>query len=385
MPRGRLRKMLHPQVGLVAAAAASLWLPNLPTPVSAEDALVEQVTQQLVRRAEQLGERAGARDARVTVGRRTGDAWAFGTGVVTAPARPRAYPFGWLFIAHREGGGWRVGFDGEPGFAELAARAPVVSDGERELLTVRGEADRRTGMRLPFGIGQTWSYTGGPHQMGGSVLSSIDLAGGDLKVLAARGGRAYTMCKGWIRVLHLGGYATDYYHLWNQVKVDGTPVSEGTVLGDAGTDVTCGGGATGRHLHFSLRKDGEYVSIAGHGVGKWVIYNGGAAYEGYALHGSRRADVGNTVTNYGALRGDQGIVDTDGGGTLRRRSGPGTDHDIVGELADGATVTIVCTARGTSHTGRGGTTTLWNKLTDGSWVSHAYVWTGTDQPLKGAC
>ncbi|MGH3735745.1 MAG: peptidoglycan DD-metalloendopeptidase family protein [Micromonosporaceae bacterium] len=385
MVRGRLRKLLHPQLGLLVAAAAALWLPTLPRVAEPGDALVADVTAQLVRRAEATGEQVAADRARVTVVRRTGD-WAFGTGVVTAPVRPRAYPYGWLFLAQRAGAGWRVGFEGEGAFAELAGAAPVVGRTERGLLAaVSTEADRRTGMRLPFAVGQTWSYTGGPHQMGGSVLSSIDLAGGDLKVLAARGGRAYTMCKGWIRVLHNGGYATDYYHLWNQISVDGTPVDEGAFLGDAGTDVTCGGGATGRHVHFSLRRNGEYVPIAGHGIGKWVIYGGAKAYDGYALHGSRRADVGRTVTNHGALRVDQGIVDTDGGGTLRRRSGPGTGHGIVGELPDGATVTIACSAAGTEHTGRSGTTKLWDKLTDGSWVSHAYVWTGTDDPVKGMC
>lgn len=240
MPRGRLRKAMHPQVGLLVAAAAALLLPAAPAPTRAEDALITEATTQLVRHAERLDERADPDRARVTIIRR-GDDWAFGTGVVTAPAERYAYPSGWLFLARRDGDGWQVGYEGERRFSELAGAAPVVSRGERELFTGRTEVDRRTGMRLPFAVGQTWSYTGGPHQMGGSVLSSIDLAGGDLKVLAARGGRAYTMCKGWIRVLHDGGYATDYYHLWNQVKVDGTPVSEGAFLGDAGTDVTCGG------------------------------------------------------------------------------------------------------------------------------------------------
>jgi len=37
-------------------------------------------------------------------------------------------------------------------------------------------------------------------------------------------------------------------------------------------------------------------------------------------------------------------------------------------------------------TGRNGyTTTLWNRLSDGSWVSDAYLWTGTGNPVNGLC
>jgi LasA protease len=58
----------------------------------------------------------------------------------------------------------------------------------------------------------------------------------------------------------------------------------------------------------------------------------------------------------------------------------------VGKLTDGDTVTIACSARGTRHTGRDSyVTDLWNKLTDGSWVSDAYVWTGTGAPVNGLC
>ncbi|WP_405096055.1 peptidase M23 [Micromonospora sp. NBC_01412] len=336
---------------------------------------------------------AGADDTRVTVTRRDGRTWASGTAVVVAPAKEGAYPAGWVFVAHRDSAGWRVAFDGESGFAALAADAPstVVSPRERDVFTAPrptyAGGDYRTGMRLPYGVGQSWSLTGGPHGWGGSESpwSSIDLAGGDQRVLAARGGTAYTMCQGWIRVIHDRGYATDYYHLWNSISVNGAGVGEGAFLGNTGTDVTCGGSATGRHVHFGLRQNNAYVPFAGHGLGKWAFANGGGTYQGYALHGSARVNVGGALYNYGSQGLNQGIIDANGGGTANRRTGPGTGYGVAGAIADGSTVTISCSANGTTHTGRWGTTALWNRLTDGTWVSDAYMWTGVNGPANGWC
>ncbi|MFC0526343.1 peptidoglycan DD-metalloendopeptidase family protein [Phytohabitans kaempferiae] len=335
----------------------------------------------------------------VNVAARSTSEWGFGTAVRPAPAAEHAYPEGWLFVARRATGIWRVALEGETEFATLSADSAILSADERRTLGAvasttsrsapEATSDRRTGMRLPFTLGQSWRYTGGPHPMSGSVRSSIDLAGGDGKVLAARSGLAYTMCKsgkGWVRVVHDRGYATDYYHLEGNIKVDGKQVAEGAFLGNIGNDVSCGGRSTGKHVHFSLRRDGAYVAIDRYLFGKWVILATGGSYDGAAMHGSKRVSVGASLYNYGALGLTQGVVDTDGGTTLNRRSGPGVGNAVVGKLADGATVTIACSARGTKHTGRNGyVTDLWNRLADGSWVSDAYVWTGTGAPVNGNC
>jgi LasA protease len=333
----------------------------------------------------------------VTIAPRSTGQWGFGTAVRPAPARAHAYPVGWLFVAKRETGIWRVALEGEERFATLSAAAAILTGDERRTLgaakvsqrAAGTTTDRRTGMRLPFAVGQTWRYTGGPHPMSGSARSSIDLAGGDGRVVAARAGLAYTMCKsgkGWVRVVHDRGFVTDYYHLEGNIKVDGKRVAEGTFLGNIGNDVSCGGRSTGKHVHFSLRRDGAYVAIDKYAFGKWVILATGGAYDGAALHGSKRVSVGGGLYNYGALGLTQGVVDTDGGTTLNRRSGPGVANAVTGKLADGDTVTITCSARGTKHTGRNNyVTDLWNKLSDGSWVSDAYVWTGTAAPVNGNC
>jgi LasA protease len=366
-------------VSLVAVLAFALQpvQPMQPVPPSPAP-LVESVVAA-------VPDRAGAVGTRVEVLREATGGWAFGT-VVT---RTRGYPYGWLWLARREAGRWRVSLEGSAGFAGMSRAAPVLREAERAVLGVGEEAaapDYRTGMRLPYAIGQAWSYTGGPHEMSGSARSSIDLAGGDGRVLAAGDGLAYRMCQGWVRVVHDRGFATDYYHLHGAISADGRPVGEGDYLGRIGTDVTCGGGATGPHVHFSLRRNGDYVDIERYAFGKWVIRAGAQPYEGTAWHGSRRVAVGGTLRNYGALGLAEGIVDTNGGGVLNRRAGPGAKHELVSTVKDGETVRVRCSARGTSHTGRGGyTTNMWNRLADGSWVSDAFLWTGTGDPVAGWC
>jgi LasA protease len=338
----------------------------------------------------------------VNVMRHGGD-WAFGAGIARAPKVEGAYPDGWLFVAHKENKQWNVAFEGEAAFPELTAKAPaeVVPGNEKELFASHGVGsvkiaedtakplaggDFRTGMRLPWAVGQTWSYTGGPH---GASRQSVDLAGGDGRVLAARGGTMFVMCssqRGWLRVAHDRGYSTDYYHLHNNRTDNGVNVGEGAFLGNIGVDVSCGGGASGPHVHFSLRQNAVFVGINGHNFGKWQFYAGGAEYQGTALHGSTLIGTGGSMFNYGALGFTQGIVDTNGGGVLNRRSGPGTNFGIVGTVADGATVDIACSGNGTSHTGRFNyTSSLWNRLTDGSWISDAFTWTGTGNPVNGFC
>jgi LasA protease len=367
---------------VVLLALLATPLPTLTTtPAPTTGSLVDAVTAALPAREESTG-------AQVTVLREDPSGWAFGSAVQLAPAEPHAYPYGWLWLAHRDGG-WQVAVEGSAGFAALSRRSPLL--GEPELAVLGGmpestASDYRTGMRLPYARGQSWYYTGGPHEMGGGPRSSIDLAGGDGKVRAARAGLAYRMCRGWVRVVHDRGFSTDYYHLHDAIKADGLRVTEGQFLGRIGVDVSCGGSATGPHVHFSLRRGGAYVDIERYGIGKWTIQAGAEPYEGSARHGSRRVTVGGRLYNYGALGRTEGVVDTNGGGVLYRRAGPGTGHEVLGTVRDGATVRVVCSARGTTHTGRNGyISNLWNRLAGGGWVSDVFLWTGTGAPVAGWC
>jgi len=379
--------------GLLAAlpmASVGQAAPRATQPVD------QAVIVKLVHRAVDIPKLAGAgeADTKVSVTRQQGR-WAFGTAVLLAPKIEDHFPYGWLFLAKRGAAGWQVAFEGEPDFARFSAQAPVVNADERRLfashdgnaVTPQANGDFRTGMRLPFSTGQTWNLRGGPHawDAGSGPWSSLDLNGGDEAVRATRGGTAYTMCKGWLRVIHDRGYSTDYYHLWSNINVNGSGVGEGAFLGYTGTDITCGGAASGRHVHFALRQNSAYVGVAYHIIGKWVPMNGGAQYGGYALHGSVQRGVGSGLYNYGVLGFTQGIVDTVDGTSLNKRSGPGTGYPVVGSVADAATVSISCSKNGTTHEGRWGATAMWNKLTDGTWVSDAFLYTGTDGPVNGWC
>ncbi|GAA1908451.1 peptidoglycan DD-metalloendopeptidase family protein [Streptomyces sodiiphilus] len=366
---------------------------------------VEAVTDRLVQHGRsETGAASAADEPRVSV-TRSSEGWAFGTAVLATEPGSARMPQGWLFVAEHKDDGWQVAFEGQEEFAALSERAPVVEEAEKPLFaqqdgrqpdareSVTGQpgtmagGDFRTGMALPTTVGAGTVMTSGPHGWGGyeHPWSSLDFAGGDQVVRAAREGTAYTMCTGWIRVIHDRGYATDYYHLWDNISTNGGWVGSGAYLGYTGTDVTCGGAAYGRHVHFGLRQNSQYVAVAGHNLGKWVIYNGASAYQGSALHGSHRVYAGGVLHNYGALGLTQAVVDANGGGSLNKRTGPGTGYAVAGSVADGATVSIACSSNGTSHTGRYGTTSLWNRLTDGTWVSDAFLWTGVNGPINGWC
>ncbi|NYI05530.1 peptidoglycan DD-metalloendopeptidase family protein [Allostreptomyces psammosilenae] len=409
-----------PRLRRIGAAAALLTLVGAlslgaPGGVAADErpapTLTDAVTERLLERGgAAVGTAAAGDTPRVAVTRSAGD-WAFGTAVLATEPGSDRMPHGWLFLAERTRGEWRVALEGEEGFAEISGRSPLVGDRERPLFAQQGGAqqggaqqagaqqdgsgevgayangDMRTGMALPTTVGADTVMTSGPHGWSGSAApwSSLDFAGGDEVVRAARQGTAYTMCRGWVRVVHDRGYTTDYYHLWSNISANGTWVGAGAFLGYTGTDVTCGGAAYGRHVHFGLMQNGSYVGLAGHNLGKWVIENGAAAYQGSALHGSRRVYAGGALYNYGALGLTQGVVDTGGGTSVNRRTGPGTGYPVAGSAADGATVSVACSANGTAHTGRYGTTSLWNRLTDGTWVSDAYLWTGVNGPVNGWC
>ncbi|MGH8793855.1 MAG: hypothetical protein ACRDXX_14575, partial [Stackebrandtia sp.] len=149
------------------------------------------------------------RDFQVNVFNEDSEAeWAFGSSVVTAPDVDGEYPDGWMFLAHWDGGEWLVGLHGDQQFQELSDAAPddVLSSGEKENFDAYYEMPEHpskaeagpeattsytTELRLPYATGQSWKYTGGPH---GSPRASVDLAGGDGRVLAAGSGKVYVMC-----------------------------------------------------------------------------------------------------------------------------------------------------------------------------------------------
>jgi LasA protease len=352
---------------------------------------------------------AEARAYRVTTTRQD-QGWAFGIAILRAAYRPGDYPQGWLFLARHDSREWTVALDSTAGFSRLAAAAPasVFGVAEKAAFAVRDVSldsggtpgqtmSNNTGLRLPFQVGQSWTLTGGPHGWVGTErpFSAIDLTGGDGAVRSGSNGTVYTMCAdssggapgGWRRVYHANGYTTDYYHLSNLTTwADGATLGGAKKLGNIGRNVCAGGSATGAHVHWGLLVGSTRVSWHRKSAGQWVFWEGGAAYGGFALHGSTQKNPpSGQLYNYGKLPVTSGIVDAWGSGTVNRRSGPGSGFPVVGTLTDGQVVTISCWRNGTSHTGRYGTTSVWNKLPDGSWFSDAFAYTGVDTGIGPNC
>jgi uncharacterized protein YraI len=73
-----------------------------------------------------------------------------------------------------------------------------------------------------------------------------------------------------------------------------------------------------------------------------------------------------------------------GDGTVNLRTGPSTAAVIAGAVANGSTVSLVCGVVGDLVNGTVRSTTQWNRLKDGRYISHAYVVTATLHVCKDA-
>ena len=251
---------------------------------------------------------------------RSEGSYVFGSTVLL-PADKEDYPEGWLFVGKQTGGEWKVQLEGTQEFAALTDEAPkaLIDNDEKELFseeagtttddTYREAAARyRTGLRLPWARGTSWKLTGGPHGWSTGYdrpYSSLDLtgrSGSKQKVRSAGRGKVYRMCpsnRGWLRVVHPNGYTTDYYHLRHNIKPrQGKWVRAGGYLGRTGTNVSCGGSATGRHVHFALRRSGNYVKLDDKVLGGWK-FEQGVAYRGKATHNGRSRRPVTSLRNYG--------------------------------------------------------------------------------------
>jgi LasA protease len=389
-------------VAAVGLSASLMAGPAVAAPAELDQVVITAMSTKLGRGTAALA--AEGRSYRVAVQRRS-DGWVFGFAVQRAAFRAGDYPVAWLFLAQREGRQWTVTLDTDAGFAQVAAAAPLGIFNAQEKATfaarraaaqgisIQAVSSNNTGLRLPYQVGQAWTMTGGPHGWVGPErpFSAIDLAGGDGVVRAGADGIVYTMCAdssggapgGWRRVYHANGYTTDYYHLSNlSALTDGSWLGGTKKLGHTGRNVCDGGSASGAHVHWGILDGTTRVQWHWKSAGQWVFWEGSTAHGGYALHGSTRVNVGGTLHNYGKLPATSGIVDANGAGTVNRRSGPGSSYPLAGTINDGAVVSIVCWAYGTTHSGRYGSTNIWNKMADNSWFSDAFAYTG--KPTVGS-
>jgi uncharacterized protein YraI len=71
--------------------------------------------------------------------------------------------------------------------------------------------------------------------------------------------------------------------------------------------------------------------------------------------------------------------------TVNMRSGPGTSYQVIKQIKQGMNVTLVCQTPGETITGPLGTSNIWDKLTDGGYISDTYLKTGSDGYVAQRC
>ncbi len=152
------------------------------------------------------------------------------------------------------------------------------------------------GYQLPFPVGETWYYTGGPHTYTGSgsrPWSSIDLAqpeqvgcpgGGYLAnrwIVAAKGGNVIQSSTALVVIDHGDGWRTYYLHVATPDRRGEGGINQGDRIGHPSCELDPGGGTTnGIHVHFAIWRAGTgFVDIAGSSLSGWLIqetthYNG---------------------------------------------------------------------------------------------------------------
>ncbi|MFJ4850835.1 MULTISPECIES: SH3 domain-containing protein [unclassified Streptomyces] len=70
---------------------------------------------------------------------------------------------------------------------------------------------------------------------------------------------------------------------------------------------------------------------------------------------------------------------------LNVRTGPGTTFQIVKVLPYDVKVPVICQAPGETVVGYYGTSSIWDRIAPGQYVSDAYVHTGSDGYIAGRC
>lgn len=346
-----------------------------------------------------------------------GDTWAFGSGTTLEEGEPRMT----LFVARKVDGDWKVALEGSPGFGSLARKAPNDVVPAREGKTLAEAQEHAAGgsegvvdpgLSLPWRTGDSWILGGGPHTDSGDgdgVRNSVDF-NGEGSVLAPRDGIVYKSCvsgtSALVKIVHDNGFSTTYYHMLDITPLpDGSPITAGTPIGRIGNELPCGGHTTGAHVHFSLLKGDEPVSLDGVAIGGWVFHAGAENYDGWAERDGVRVDVDGQLQNTDSTTPPEENPPTDDAnppadedpalptGTVQApttrvnlRAGPQLDAPVVGTVQVGETVQIACTARGDELVGYSGQPTdLWDQLPTGEWISDGFLDTGTTEPTAPDC
>lgn len=161
----------------------------------------------------------------------------------------------------------------------------------------QAEADEAPpALDLPFQSPQAWQFNG-VHTWTGdndnSPMSSIDFTsswsedwGDDTSerwVTASHDGEVTVFSSCYVHIQHESGWGTRYYHLSNLQVETGQQVKAGELLANYAPDLEqalCSGGkSTGPHLHFALRKDGQYSNLQEVAISGYIVQSGDFSYD----------------------------------------------------------------------------------------------------------
>ncbi|WP_026309340.1 M23 family metallopeptidase [Kangiella aquimarina] len=154
-------------------------------------------------------------------------------------------------------------------------------------------ADINNYFQLPFRVGESWR-NGGSHTNHGSGTypqSSLDFnAGGywgdnlsHIWVSASAPGVIKNHSSCFSEIIHDDGWSTTYYHIENIQYPTGSNLQRNTRIANYANDTTqalCNGGqSSGPHLHFSLKKDGQFYHLNGIKLSGYEVRTGRSSYD----------------------------------------------------------------------------------------------------------
>lgn len=177
-------------------------------------------------------------------------------------------------------------------------------------------------LSLPFGPGQDWNYTGGPHTGWGKgePFAAVDFAPAGVSECNNTDTWVIAMADGVITrsdmdglVLDLDGDGTDrtgwaiyYLHLTMQNRPQlGQTVRAGDRLGHPSCE---GGESTGTHVHIARKYNGEWILADGplaFDMDGWIVHQGNEAYAGKMVRFSRTITASTQSEAHSLIRADE--------------------------------------------------------------------------------
>lgn len=185
---------------------------------------------------------------------------------------------------------------GNPAAEKIIKQARVEAD-IAGISRTQAEADETPpALDLPFQYPQAWQFNGVHTWTGdddGSPMSSLDFThswfqnwGDDTSenwVTASHDGEVTVFSGCFVHIQHESGWGTRYYHVSNVQVETGQQVKAGELIANYASDMEqalCSGGhSTGPHLHFALRKDGQYTSLQDANLSGYLVHPGQSSYD----------------------------------------------------------------------------------------------------------